>query len=187
MDSATDTVDDVTPFPFPQGTANSLFHGVSRYTVDETDGHPEPLRLFREHGLQCPDGWYAVRPRMPTFRKSALFLLVEMNPPSPVNPTGLYARHTHRTLWYTPSPEHADEVARQLAAHERTVFRSYQWCILPLYATNDFTPHGRARLLRESGGWSRISVDIQVYRRNGDTPVLHSVRSTELLQRPRAV
>lgn len=183
MDFAMDTVDYV--FPHPKDTVGSLFRGWSCYGSNVGDDHPEPLRLFREHGLTCPDGWYVVRARVAQSRKQALTLTVEMNPPRPHNPSHLYARYTYRTVWYTPSPEHANETARQVAVYERLIHMSYAGYQLPLYSPT--AQPGYLALTPTQVGWTPLSVDVQVYRRDGDTPHLVSVRRTPFLQRPRAV
>jgi hypothetical protein len=175
----------------PGDTVNSLFRGWSVASPQRSDGHPDPLRLWRDHGMTCPDGWYVVRCRIDHSRKQALTLLVEMNPSRPDNPAHSHAPFTYRTLWYTPSPEHAGEVARQLAAYERKLYYSYDGYIHELYRKPcvgmDWSTGNPGDPYKVGWSWSELTVHVQVYQRCGDTPRVVSVTPATYLKRPRAM
>lgn len=178
-------------FPHPKDTVHSLFRGWSlggQQALGVTDGHADPLRLWVDHGFMCPEGWYAVRCRIAGERKQALSMLVE------VNLQDLPYTRTYHTVWYTPSPEHAGEVARQIAAYERRIYRSYSHSVMEIYRPYQEEPYTLSAILsgHDPGvcgvpTWPRITVDVQVYQRCGDTPRLVSAVRAPFQFRPRAV
>lgn len=178
-------------FPHPKDTVHSLFRGWSlggQQALGVTDGHADPLRLWVDHGFMCPEGWYAVRCRIAGERKQALSMLVE------VNLQDLPYTRTYHTVWYTPSPEHAGEVARQIAAYERRIYRSYSRSVVEIYRPHPGTHFPATWSVPQLEGchhgrpdWPRITVDVQVYQRRGDIPRLVSAVRVPFQIRPQAV
>lgn len=184
------------PLVFPaRDTEQSLFRGWQRDATRcsvYTDGHAESLRMWRDLGTQCPGDWYVVRCRIAGSRRQALSLLVEMN--APADRPDAEPQSMLRTLWWTPSREHAREVARQLREQERCMYMTYASATMPLYrGMHDgqvrdliYRPH----IVVPAGDWiwDRIPVEVQVYQRihTGPNPRLISLDTVEFLHRPRA-
>jgi hypothetical protein len=168
----------------------ALFTGISctvsqnYHSYLQADHHPDPLRLWRDLGTSCPQGWYALSVRRTAAdRCRPLYLRVEMEPAAPPA-SGFGSGQSHapvqlRTVWFTPSVEHAAEVARQLREGERCALHPGssrgRWALPPtLWAvrrsSGDYVhgmsvtdPHVR---FDQARAW------VRVYRRDGDVPRL---------------
>lgn len=180
--------------PFSAYTVRALFQGgchtfhASREHYVQ-DHHPEPLRMWRDFGMSCPDGWYAVSVRMGADdRFRPLWIRVEMDPVKPpVSGPGSGQAHGAiqlRTVWFTSSPEYAGEVARQLREGDRCAF--HPEVLHP--GTNTGNPVPGPVSVRLSSGkllaypfthhkhyaHESTPATVRVYRREGDRPVLLS-------------
>jgi hypothetical protein len=179
-------------FPYPWDTPSSLFVGWASGARGTSDGHPEPLRLFREFGIQVPDGWYALRCLDLISRNASLSLLVESHPDRERERQGV-VHDQFRSVWWIPSQELAQDVARQITAYERRIYLSYGGMILPLYRRARHGPGryqvtGRVDTVGDGwNDWPTLHVEVQVYRRRGDTADLVSTARQIFLKRPVAV
>lgn len=91
---------------------------VYRYTTTHTDGHPDPLYTWADHGDGTPRGWF----ELCAFTGYGHVLLIQCIEYRTLHPYKTEAVNLLAPVYWHPSPEYVREIGRQMLEGQRACF-----------------------------------------------------------------